>query len=105
MQRLERWLDSHLSSAVTVEEMAEVCHLSTRTFHREFVKAYGFTPKKFVQLKRIETMRQLLRNADLSVEEAIAQVGVSDVPSFRKIFQRELGLSPAEYRKRLRAEE
>ncbi|MFA6954364.1 MAG: helix-turn-helix domain-containing protein [Thermoanaerobaculia bacterium] len=104
MQRLEAWIESHLSSAVTVEEMAEVCQLGPRTFHREFVKAWGFTPKKYVQLKRIEKVRLLLRNADLSIEEAVARVGVSDVPSFRRIFQRELGLSPAEYRRRLRAE-
>jgi len=31
----------------------------------------------------------------------VARVGVTDVPSFRRIFQRELGLSPAQYRRRL----
>jgi transcriptional regulator GlxA family with amidase domain len=104
MQRLEDWLDGHLSSGVTVEEMADVCHLSPRTFHRAFVRAFGSTPKKLLQRKRVEKVRQLLRDAGVSVERAIASVGVSDVPSFRKVFQRELGLSPAEYRRRLRAE-
>ncbi|HSP16059.1 MAG TPA: helix-turn-helix domain-containing protein [Thermoanaerobaculia bacterium] len=103
MKRLERWLSSHLSAEITVGDMAGVCHLSPRTFHREFVKAYGCTPKKLLQLKRIERVRRLLRQPDLSIEQAIERVGVSDVPSFRKIFQRELGLSPAEYRRRIRA--
>jgi AraC-like DNA-binding protein len=76
---------------------------SVRSFHREFVRVYAVTPNKFVQLKRIEKVRLLLRNPEVSVEEAIASVGVTDVPSFRKVFRRELGLSPAEYRKRLRA--
>jgi AraC-like DNA-binding protein len=76
---------------------------SARSFHREFVKVYGVTPKKFVQLKRIEKVRLPLRDAGVSVEEAIARVGVTDVPSFRQVFRREMGLSPAEYRKRLRA--
>jgi transcriptional regulator GlxA family with amidase domain len=104
MRRLESWMDGHLSSAVTVEEMAGVCALGPRTFHRAFVKAFGLTPKKLLQRKRVEKVRQLLRDADVSVEKAVAAVGVSDVPSFRKVFQRELGLSPAEYRRRLRAE-
>ncbi len=104
MRRLESWMDGHLSSAPTAGEMAGVCGLGPRTFHRAFVKAFGLTPRKLLQRKRVEKVRQLLRDADVSVEKAVAAVGVSDVPSFRKVFQRELGLSPAEYRRRLRAE-
>jgi transcriptional regulator GlxA family with amidase domain len=103
MQRLERWLDQNLSSPVSVDEMAGVCRLGTRTFHRAFASAFGCTPRKFLQLKRIEKVRHLLRDAGTSVEKAVASVGVSDVPSFRKVFRREMGLSPAEYRRRLRA--
>lgn len=104
LRKLEGWIEGHLSSTVTVQEMAGVCALGPRTFHRAFVKAFGLTPRKLVQLKRVEKVRQLLRDAGVSVEKAIAAVGVSDVPSFRKVFQRELGLSPAEYRRRLLAE-
>ena len=104
MRRLHSWIDAHLSSAIAVDDMARVCNVSTRTFHRAFVKAHGFTPKKLLQLKRIERVRLILRDANVSVEEAIQKVGVSDVPSFRKVFQRELGLSPSEFRRRLRSE-
>jgi AraC-like DNA-binding protein len=45
----------------------------------------------------------LVRRPEVSLEEAILSAGVSDVPSFRRVFQRELGISPAEYRRRLRA--
>jgi AraC family transcriptional activator FtrA len=83
--------------------MAAACNLSVRSFYREFVSVYGVTPKKFVQLKRIEKVRLLLRDPEVSVEEAIASVGVTDLPSFREVFRRELGISPAEYRRRLRA--
>jgi len=83
--------------------MAEVSNLSARSFHRKFVSAYGVTPKKFVQVKRIEKVRLLLRDPEVSVEAAIVSVGVTDVPSLRRVFQRELGVSPAEYRRGLRA--
>lgn len=103
MRRLASWLDGHLSSAITVDAMAQVCGLGVRTFHRAFVAAWGVTPKKYLQLKRVEKVRALLRDPQLSVEQAIVQVGVSDVPSFRRIFRRELGMSPAEYRRHLRS--
>ncbi len=105
LRRLEAWLQSHLSGPVTVADMAAACHLSPRTLHRELERAYGLTPKKLLQLKRVESVRRLLRRPDVSVEQAVAQVGVSDVPSFRKVFRRELGLSPAEYRRRLREDD
>lgn len=104
LRRLERWLEQNLASAVTVGQMARVCAQSPRSFLRTFSRAYGCTPRKYVQRKRVESVRRLLRDDTVSVEEAIARVGVRDVPSFRKVFQRELGLSPAQYRKRLRAE-
>jgi transcriptional regulator GlxA family with amidase domain len=103
MRRLEKWLRPHLSASVTASDMAAACNLSVRSFYREFVSVYGVTPKKFVQLKRIEKVRLLLRDPEVSVEEAIASVGVTDLPSFREVFRRELGISPAEYRRRLRA--
>ncbi len=102
MRKLHRWIDAHLSAPIAVDDMARACNLSARTFHRVFTQAHGVTPKKLVQLKRIERVRAILRDPDVSIEEAIQRVGVSDVPSFRKIFRRELGLSPAEYRRRLR---
>jgi transcriptional regulator GlxA family with amidase domain len=102
MQRLERWLQAHLAEAITVDDMAAVCRLEPRTFRRAFGRAYGFSPKKLLQLKRIEKVRTLLRRSDLSLEDVVGQVGVSDVPSFRKVFQRELGVSPAEYRRQIR---
>jgi transcriptional regulator GlxA family with amidase domain len=103
LQRLEEWLHDRLSTPVTVVEMAKFCNRSVRSFHREFAAAYGVTPRKYVQLKRIEAVRKILRNPTISVEEAIQRVGVADVPSFRKVFQRELGMSPAEFRRKLQA--
>lgn len=104
LRRLERWLEHNLGGEVSVERMAAVCAQSPRTFLRSFARAYGCTPRKYVQRKRVEVVRRLLRDETVSVEDAIARVGVRDLPSFRKVFQRELGLSPAEYRRRLRAE-
>ena len=101
LRRLERWLTAHLSEPISVDDMARVCRLEPRTFRRLFASAYGMSPKKLLQLKRVETVRSLLRRSDLSLEDIVARVGVTDVPSFRRIFQRELGLSPAEYRRRL----
>jgi transcriptional regulator GlxA family with amidase domain len=105
MQDLARWIERNLARSPTTSDMARHCGLSLRSFHRKFVDAYRVTPRKFIQLKRIERAQKRLRESRRSVEQIMAEIGVSDVASFRKVFQRELGCSPAEYRKRLRSQD
>ncbi len=99
---LEAWLDGRLRSAPTAAEMATHCNMSLRSFHRRFREAYGVTPRKYLQLKRVQAVRQRLGEQRRSIGQILAEVGVSDVTSFRRVFQRELGCSPAELRRRLR---
>jgi transcriptional regulator GlxA family with amidase domain len=54
-----------------------------------------------VQLKRVERAQHLLRTTGRSVEQIMQLVGVSDVASFRRVFRREIGYSPAEFRRKL----
>ena len=98
---LEEFVERHLEREILVPEMAHACGLSERSFHRQFVQAYGFTPRKLVQLKRVERAKKLLREGDLSVEEVVERVGVSDPVSFRRVFLREMGMSPSRYRKEM----
>ncbi len=101
LQSLPRWIERNLEHAPTTERMAERCGMSLRSFHRHFVEAFRVTPHRFIQLKRIERAQRELRETRRSVEQILAGIGVSDVAAFRRVFQRELGCSPAEYRRRL----
>lgn len=103
MGKIDAWIDSRLRSAPTAAEMARHCNMSMRSFHRKFRGAYGVTPRKYLQLKRVEAVRRLLGESRRSIEQILAEAGVSDVTSFRRIFQRELGRSPAEFRRLLAA--
>jgi transcriptional regulator GlxA family with amidase domain len=99
LRDIDHWLDLRLREAPTAHEMAKHCHVSLRTFHRRFRDAYGVTPRKYLQLKRVEAVRRMLGESRRSVAQILADVGVSDVTSFRRVFRRELGYSPAEYRR------
>ncbi len=99
---MDRWIEPQLRSAPTAADMARHCRMSLRSFHRKFREAYGVTPRKFLQLKRIEAVREQLVARTRSIEQILEDVGVSDPASFRRVFQRELGLSPAQYRRQTR---
>lgn len=101
LSALDAWLSQRLREAPTAREMAAHCHMSLRTFHRRFREAYGVTPRKYLQLKRVEAVRRRLTQGRRGIGQILAEVGVSDVTSFRRVFQRELGHTPAQWRRRL----
>lgn len=101
VRSVERNLDQRFRAA----DMARRCRMSLRNFHRRFIEAYGTTPRKFIQIKRVEKAQELLRNSSRSVEQILQAIGVSDATSFRRIFQREIGYSPAEFRRKLRMQD
>ena len=102
LRDMDGWIERRLHHGPTAAEMAKHCNMSLRSFHRKFRQAYGLTPRKYLQLKRVEAVRRLLGESRRGMEQILADVGVSDVTSFRRVFQRELGYSPAEFRRRLR---
>lgn len=103
MKAIAAWIDAHLDAAPTAAQLARRAHMSLRTFHRRFREAFHLTPRKYIQLKRVEAVRSLLAGSSRSTEQILEQVGVSDRASFNRVFQRELGCSPAQYRRRLNA--
>lgn len=99
LRDLDSWIDRKLWSAPRAADMARHCNMSLRSFHRRFLATYGITPRKYLQLKRIEAVRKLLIGSRRTLQQILEEVGLSDVTSFRRVFQRELGHTPAEFRR------
>lgn len=72
--------------------------LPANTFARRFRNATGKSPMQYVQAMRIEEARQLLETTNKPVAEIGEEVGYLDPSSFRRLFKRQTGLSPAEHR-------
>ena len=100
--RVQVSIESSISEAVSVGEMASTARLGERTFLRRFQKATGLTPTEYAQSIRVQKARELLEMTALSVKEVARNVSYEDVGAFRKVFQKSVGLQPSEYRKRFR---
>ena len=96
----QAWIVDNYASNNPVERMVEHSGLNVRTFSRRFRTATGFTPIEYVQGLRIEEAKQMLESDELSTEEVGATVGYADPASFRRVFKRKVGHSPAVYRKK-----
>lgn len=94
------WIADHYASPKPVEKMVERSGLNARTFSRRFRAVTGFAPIEYVQALRIEEAKQMLETDQLSNDDVGAAIGYDDPASFRRVFKRGTGLSPAAYRKK-----
>ncbi len=94
------WIADNYALTKPVEQMVERSGLNPRTFSRRFRSATGFAPIEYVQALRIEEAKQMLETDIHSVDEVGNSVGYEDPASFRRMFKRDVGLSPAAYRKK-----
>ena len=81
-----------------VAAMARAARLSPAHFSREFRRAFGETPHRYLLTRRLERAAALLRTTDRSVADICMAVGLRSVGSFTTSFGRMFGASPTAYR-------
>ena len=79
--------------------MAAAACLSRAHFIRSFRDAFGETPHRYLQRRRIERAMELLRNTDTPVTEICLAVGFTSLGTFSRTFRDVLGASPRAYRR------
>ncbi|MNE65440.1 Melibiose operon regulatory protein [compost metagenome] len=89
---------------ITIDSLAELCHLSTTHFRRKFHEIMGTAPLDFLTSTRIEEACKQLKSTDDSILSISEQVGFHSISSFNRCFSRLMGASPKEWRKGAQSE-
>ena len=82
------------------EFIAEKLGMNTRALYRRFKKISPLTPSDFIKDYRMMYAAQLLVTTNLSVQEIIYQVGISNKSYFYREFSAKYGMTPRQYRMR-----
>lgn len=82
-------------------DLARAACYSRYHFLRLFEQAYGETPGRFLQQRRLREARRLLCETDLPVTDVSLRVGFRSLGSFSRTFREQTGLAPAKYRRTL----
>lgn len=88
----------HYSRHIPESEIALACEMSPSRFCREFKSAFGATFLEYLCNYRIAKAKQLLANPAMSVTDVAAAVGFTDPSYFTRIFRKQEGISPSEFR-------
>jgi len=95
------WAADNYASLNPVSAMVGQSGLTERSFLRRFRAATGQSPVEYVQTLRIEEAKHLLEATDMLPDDIAGEVGYAETSSFRRLFKRLVGLSPAAYRRRM----
>lgn len=93
------WARTNLSENLSVDRLAEVAHMSRRTFTRRYREATGTTVIKWLNAERVAQAQRLLETTERSVECIASEVGFGTALSLRQQFASQLGTSPSNYRR------
>lgn len=84
---------------VSLEEAAQLCHLSPCYFSRCFTKEFGMSYTNYTNTIKIEYAKEMLTGTDLTVTEVSDKLGFSDPGYFIKVFKKYEYVTPKLYRK------
>jgi transcriptional regulator GlxA family with amidase domain len=100
IRKLQMWLLDNLDRDIDVESLVEKTLMSPRTFYRQFKRSTGMTPARFLEQSRLDAARRLIEESPKQIKVIAAECGFGDIERMRRAFQRGLGISPDDYRRR-----
>ncbi|MGV4198098.1 reactive chlorine-specific transcriptional regulator RclR [Citrobacter murliniae] len=87
----------------TVEELAQRAHMSRASFAQLFREVSNSTPLAVLTTLRLQFAAQMLSRGSQPLIVIAESVGYASESSFHKVFLRQFGCTPGEYRKRVKA--
>ncbi|MET0898430.1 MAG: helix-turn-helix domain-containing protein [Mycobacterium sp.] len=92
------WALENLDTSISLDELARRSALSRRSYLRQFAKATGTTPIKWLIEQRIHASLALLESSSLSIEQISTRVGFESAATYRHHFVRQVRTTPSDYR-------
>ena len=86
----------------TLEQIIRNIPSSRRNIVRRFKQVTGIPPIEYLQKVRMESAKKQLEQTSQNINEIIEYTGYSDPKSFRKTFNKIVGMTPLEYREKFK---
>lgn len=99
MEHAMRYFQEHYNEAIVIEDYAQTRGMSVSWFLRNFKHTTNTSPMQYIVNLRITNAVSLLEGTDYNVTEIGAIVGYDNPLYFSRIFKKQKGVSPSDYRK------
>lgn len=95
---IKEFVRKNYNKNLTLEEIAASVYLSSYYVSRIFKEEQAITVMDYVTQVRLEEAKKLLRNPCYQIDEIAEKLGYNDASYFSKVFRRNVGMSPTQFR-------
>lgn len=104
ISRVQAHVMENAGDDYNLEKLAAIAGMSARSFSRHFTLIAGITPREFIERARLDSARRLLEGSNQPLKSIAFYCGFGSPDNMRRVFQRRLRVSPADYRERFNRE-
>ena len=97
------YVKEHYQQPISLEEIADLVHMTVPSFCRYFKKVTNKTFVQFVNEYRLVHASNLLSENKMSITEICFESGFNNFSHFNKSFKAFTGMSPSQYRNELKS--
>lgn len=90
-------------STITLDNLSKKFYYSKTHICRLFIKYMGKTFNKTLMDIKLANALSLLKNTDLTIESIARKIGYDSNEYFQRMFKRKMGVSPGEYKRKLKS--
>lgn len=91
-------IDASLTGDLSLKRFANDLFLNTSYLSTLFKKEVGMTLTDYVNKNRIACAKRLLKSTTMPIQDVALKSGIPDIHYFTRLFRRETGMSPREWR-------
>jgi len=102
IELIEQYVQTHISQDLTREDIAAFLHFNPAYLSRLFKKETGLSLSDYIMDQRMKQAKRLLSESDLKVSDVAEITGYRNFSYFSKLFKKQEGFTPQEFRKRNR---
>ncbi len=93
------YIEQHLEEKITLSELTNLCCMSIPSFSKKFKEKTGVTAVEYINERRIEKAKNLMKNQKYSLWEISEMTGFSNANYLVRVFKKVTGQTASEYRK------
>ena len=103
VHRIRNYIDANLDGNLTLQHIADDCSVNKSYLSARFRRETGQTLSSYILSRRLDRAICLLNIDAGSIQEIAAACGIPDLSYFTKLFHREKGMTPSQYRKMIQS--
>ncbi|MCR5418562.1 MAG: response regulator [Lachnospiraceae bacterium] len=98
VDKAKQFIDESYASDISLDEVSRIVDISPYYFSKLFKDATGETFIEYLAHLRIEKAKELFQASELTIKEICQPVGYADPNYFSRIFKKNVGVSPTDYK-------